>query len=1217
LPQINLSLLGNPQLERDGEPVALDRHKALALLAYLAVTAQSHRRDSLATMFWEDFDQTRARAALRRALASLNKAIPGAWWDTDRETIALNLKTSSHFFLDTIQFHARLANCGTHGHPAAEVCPLCLAPLTEAVTLYRGDFLSGFTLRDSPAFDDWQFTQTESLRLELSGVLERLSRLHASCGEFELAIAHARRWLTLDPLNEPAHRQLMLLYAQSGYRHAALRQYAECVRVLERELGVPPQEETTQLYEAIKADQLPPTLPPHTQRIIESPRTNVISPQTSPALEKPTSPFERLVRGGLVGRELELERVKTIWGRVSAGESRVLLLSGEPGIGKSRLAREIVGMTRTSGAEVLECQCIPEDSAPYAPIAQIVRSALTNRESLPLSNQVLANLLTLTPDLALHYPNLPANQALDPQSAQRLLFESVASFMDSLTQKNRTPLLFFIEDVHWADTGTLFLLRHLARRANTKKLKLVILLTYRDAESDLDEARGLRDVLLDLNRENLADHIRLSRLNREYTNNMLALMLGAQGDISTEFSNAIFGETEGNPFFIEELCKALIESGDLYYAGGHWRRAEMESIKLPQNVRSTILSRVEKLPQEVQEVLRLAAILGREFDFETIKSASESDDAALQVTLERAERTQLIQKMERDENPAYTFVHALIPFALRESISGLRRQRMHARVAEALEGQRPDDVESLAYHFIAAGMRAKSVEYSRLSAQRAERMYAYNSAIRHLLVALEMLEAREDDLLHIALLEGLADLHYKINEGVHAIPIYLEALQLWRGSSNADRWTAVRLQRKVGEAAVYLNRFADHQRFAATARSSLEAGLALVQDQSPHPETIRLLCALSRDAWYVTSSADWNAAERYAQAAMAMAERLDLPEELSLALEALYFVYGARGMFRERVEVCLRRLDLSRGPGFTGYRERVDILYPLGRALYSVGEFESALSHAMETESLSAAIQDVSSQVTAMVLQSQCLYSLDRWDDLFSLNARLLEIRARNPIERMGASLWVHTALVSVLERFRGNREKADALREETCNMMIATAGPPEGWVRNHHYWYCHLLMAEGAFDFVREHGERALKLGSRGWVMIGDHELYSLLADAAAQQRDEAALQKYAPLAEEFASRYDHKLYRAIAHRAWGVSHRLAGQYAESQIRFDQALEIFQQMTARWQIGRTLFELGELAIARADNAAAREHFSRGLTAFEGIGALPDATRVRERLAVL
>jgi tetratricopeptide (TPR) repeat protein len=264
----------------------------------------------------------------------------------------------------------------------------------------------------------------------------------------------------------------------------------------------------------------------------------------------------------------------------------------------------------------------------------------------------------------------------------------------------------------------------------------------------------------------------------------------------------------------------------------------------------------------------------------------------------------------------------------------------------------------------------------------------------------------------------------------------------------------------------------------------------------------------------------------------------------------------------------------------------------------------------METENLSAAVQDVSSQVTSMVLQSQCLFSLDRWDDLFSLDARLAGIQARNPVERMGPSLWAHTSLVSVLERYRGNRDKAEALRKETYNTMIAIAGPPEDWVRNHHLVYCRLLMSEGEFALVLEHGERALTLGSRGWVIIGDHDLYNLLADAAAQRYDEASLRKYAPLAEESAFRYDHKLYQAIAHRTWGVLHRLAGQYTESQIRFDRALEIFQQMNTRWQVGRTLLEMGELALERSNITMAHGHYVRALEALESVQAIPEITRI-------
>ncbi len=159
--------------------------------------------------------------------------------------------------------------------------------------------------------------------------------------------------------------------------------------------------------------------------------------------------------------------------------------------------------------------------------------------------------------------------------------------------------------------------------------------------------------------------------------------------------------------------------------------------------------------------------------------------------------------------------------------------------------------------------------------------------------------------------------------------------------------------------------------------------------------------------------------------------------------------------------------------------------------------------------------------------------------------------------------------------------------------------------------------MAEGEFALVREHGEAALTRSSQGWAAVGDHDLYSLLADAAAQQRNEAALRKYAPLAEEFASRYDHKLYRAIALRAQGVAHLLAGEYNDAESSLDQALGLFGELSTRYQIGQTLFELGEVAAAQKDKNKAREYFTGALNDFERIGAAPDAIRVRERLAAL
>jgi class 3 adenylate cyclase/DNA-binding SARP family transcriptional activator len=251
---LKLFLFGPPQVMLEEQPVDINRRKALAMLVYLAVSGQAHSRDALATLFYPDHDQSRARAYLRRDLAVLNSSLGGDWLETEQDRVELTPEAG--FWLDVAQFQQLLARSRSHEHAPETVCADCLPLLTEAAKLYTDDFLAGFTLRDCPEFDDWQFFQAEGLRQELAAVLERLLEGLRGQGESEAAIPHARRWVALDPLHEPAQQALIQIYGQTGQQAAALRQYEEFAALLEAELGLPPAEETTTLYEAIKAQRL-------------------------------------------------------------------------------------------------------------------------------------------------------------------------------------------------------------------------------------------------------------------------------------------------------------------------------------------------------------------------------------------------------------------------------------------------------------------------------------------------------------------------------------------------------------------------------------------------------------------------------------------------------------------------------------------------------------------------------------------------------------------------------------------------------------------------------------------------------------------------------------------------------------------------------------------------------------------------------------------------
>ncbi len=246
---LRIRVLGSPQIEIAGAGDEFERRKAVALLVYLVVSAAQHGRDSLAALLWPEFDHECARNGLRRTLSVINKASDVSVLATDRETVRIAPEVDS--WLDAQEFQQNLAAFRQHDHSNDKLCDDCVIELTQAVALYLGDFLAGFSLRDSPAYDEWQFFQAESLRREQAITLEKLTRHFSAMETYEQAIQYARSWLALDGLNEAAHRQLIRLYAWSNQRTAALRQYEECSRLLEQELGTTPQTETEQLYESI------------------------------------------------------------------------------------------------------------------------------------------------------------------------------------------------------------------------------------------------------------------------------------------------------------------------------------------------------------------------------------------------------------------------------------------------------------------------------------------------------------------------------------------------------------------------------------------------------------------------------------------------------------------------------------------------------------------------------------------------------------------------------------------------------------------------------------------------------------------------------------------------------------------------------------------------------------------------------------------------------
>jgi DNA-binding SARP family transcriptional activator len=310
---LRLYLLGLPRIEFQGQPVKLERRKGLALAAYLILSDQPQSRDRVATLLWPDLDQKHGRWALRSTLRALTAPIPVEWIESDRTTLGYKRDV---VWVDAREFSKILSASDSHEHSPDVLCDQCASLYNQALTLYQSDFMTGFSLPDSLEYDDWQLSQREWLRRDFAGVLRRLTDYYANSTQYEQAIRYAEHWLVTDPLHEPAHRQLMRLYAANGQRAEALRRYHIAVDVLDRELATPPEAETTRLYETILKGQ-------------ESSIRLSTTSQSSASSVLP--PLPSLV----IGRDDALKEIKRRSGIPGSEMHAATVIQGWPGVGKS------------------------------------------------------------------------------------------------------------------------------------------------------------------------------------------------------------------------------------------------------------------------------------------------------------------------------------------------------------------------------------------------------------------------------------------------------------------------------------------------------------------------------------------------------------------------------------------------------------------------------------------------------------------------------------------------------------------------------------------------------------------------------------------------------------------------------------------------------------------------------------------------------------------
>ncbi len=651
---LRIRLLGPVRIEVDDVPLAVDTRKAVALLAYLAVTERPASRESLAALLWPESGGDEARGALRRTLSVLNGGLGGVGLEIDRTSVALDPEALD---VDLASFRRALADVRAHGDPADAACPRCLALLDGAAALDRGEFMAGFSLRDSETFDEWQLSEAESYRRELTGALERLARGRSAAGAPSAAIVITRRWLELDPLHEPAHRLLMTELARAGEPAAALQQYRECVRILDRELGVGPLAETTAVAEAIRSGGFTASASSLVDRTTSGPRRARSDGRRRrrAADGAPSAP--------LIGRVDALAALMAGYDGIGP-DGRLLVIEGEPGIGKTRLGDALASAVRAQGAVVLEGRAYPgEQGIALAPIAALIRAGLATADGTARLARVRPESLTEVARL-LPLPGVvadPTAALLDPNGQVRL-FEALIEVLLALADGPK-PGMIWIDDLGWADASTVELVAYLGRRLDGRPLG--ILAAWRTEEMrPVDRHRIVDSPELD----GRLVGVRLDRLRRVDVAQLAGATLGP--GVDPELVDRLFERSEGLPLYVVAALATPVPSDE----------------RIPSGVLALLTARIEATGQVAGQVLAAAAVIGRSFDLETVRSASGRTDEETVDGLDELIGRGLVREVDAGQasDVRYDFTHGRLRDVAYERLSLARRRLLHARVAESL-----------------------------------------------------------------------------------------------------------------------------------------------------------------------------------------------------------------------------------------------------------------------------------------------------------------------------------------------------------------------------------------------------------------------------------------------------------------------------------------------------------------------------------------------------
>jgi DNA-binding SARP family transcriptional activator len=1154
---LSIRLLGRFEVLRGGQSLSGSewRSRQTRAILKLLVIRCGHvvTTDQLLDLLWPDEEPEAARRRLHVRVSQLRRALA----PDDPAAYVLTMEGGYSFdpevgcWVDTWEFESqtgRARRCQEAGD-----LDQAIAAYETARSLYRGDLL------EEDLYADWTFAERERLRERFLTMLTELAECYAQQGRYRRAVARCHDVLAADLRREAVYVRLMLYHYYAGEQVRALRAFERCRQVLADELEVEPLPGTFTLAEQIRAGILrtagdAPRYPPpaYEGRLFEVPYS--------------------LGRTPFVGRQAEYDQLVQLVQKTTTGGLGLVVVSGEAGLGKTRLVQEALAYARQRDIAVLEGRCFEmEGGLPYEPFTQALRGYLPMVEARHLHrfpNVWLAEVARLLPELTEVCPDLPPNAPLPPAYQHGRLFEGIARFVAHASL--RQPLILFLDDLHWADRPTLELLHYVARKVVGER----VLLAGAFRGEELSEGSLLLRFLRAMGREGTLHRIDLQPLPGEAVAELIDQMSGSASGMEV-LCQRIYDETKGNPLFCVATLQNLFEAGVLSVAdSGAWILHQgLEALDdagrlLPPTVRDVIEARLARLGADSRRLLSLAAVVGQVFDPAVLRQAGGWDEATSLEMLGDLSRRRLLE--ETNSGQRCRFAHPKMREVIYAGLGASQRAVLHRKVGQAMEalyGDRLGPVAGqLAHHFQLAGEAPQGVHYAILASQEALRVCAHQEAIEHLRQGLETAEAADLTLTPAQRLtlwrsEGAA--HEMAGRYDQARDCYEEAI--------AQAGTALDCDGLVFKIA-YLDVLCGTP-IPALLQRAKPVDQALAETQAPlvkahHSLTKGYAFLYQGDAEQAKQSyhLGWQIIAGLAATDRAGRYTFDLAKA-HLALGQAYLWWGEHARSARELQVaealCHQIGDVER-------TMRCRLL--LGELRARTGAWEHALADLDEVVTMAARVEHPSLRAEALFRRGYVYCDQGDWQAA-EADAHLSQSIAGaigDAHNQGGAQFLMNRILIK-----RGQAAAALA----SCQAM-------QGMLR---------ALDSGLYLCL------ALRYLAEVCVAMGDAE------QAMSHCREGLEVARRAGFQREV----------GVLQRVWGEGLALQGRYSEAGVRLRASLAVLRGMDSPYEEAESQRALGRLYEACGQGEMAKGHLEAALASFQELGARHDASVTRALLSAL